>query len=194
MRRGFLSFCGRVSRSRARLTRKNSLFLPSIARVASHFRKMRTPHFRGNAWQKCDFAALYRTLFDVPTAPQRLRCAALRLYEQTFHVPSRRVAVLRAHFTFLPWQKHFTFARIIYTRLLLALIRAKISRPKRRGMLSLIDIAAPRRTSGCSVTLPLALPAKIHPFPPALRSVRNSRPAQGNAWQKCDFAALYRTF
>ena len=28
-------------------------------------------------------------------------------------------------------------------------------------------------------------------FPPALRSVRNSRPAQGNAWQKCDFAALY---
>ena len=30
-------------------------------------------------------------------------------------------------------------------------------------------------------------------FPPALRSVRNSRSAQGNAWQKCDFAALYYT-
>ena len=26
-------------------------------------------------------------------SPQRLRCAALRLYEQTFHVPSRRAAV-----------------------------------------------------------------------------------------------------
>ena len=59
MRRGFLSFCGRVSRSRTRLTRKNSHFPPSIARVASHFRKMRTAHFRGDAWQKCDFAALY---------------------------------------------------------------------------------------------------------------------------------------
>ena len=33
-----------------------------------------------------------------------------------------------------------------------------------------------------------------HPFPPTLRSVRNSRSAQGNAWQKCDFAALYYTF
>ena len=31
-------------------------------------------------------------------------------------------------------------------------------------------------------------------FPPALRFVRNSRSAQGNAWQKCDFAALYQTF
>ena len=26
---------------------------------------MRTAHFRGNAWQKCDFAALYYTLLRV---------------------------------------------------------------------------------------------------------------------------------
>ena len=96
LRRGFLSFCGRVSMSRARLTRKNSFFPPALrsvrssrpaqsaltekrgfrwrelnfiwvqrhaaARFTSLIRKMCTPHFRGNAWQKRGFAALYYTL------------------------------------------------------------------------------------------------------------------------------------
>ena len=61
LRRGFLSFCGRMSRSRARLTRKNSLFPPSLARQVALVRKTCTASFRGNAWQKCDFAALYYT-------------------------------------------------------------------------------------------------------------------------------------
>ena len=63
LRRGFLSFCGRVSRFRARPTRKNSLFPPSFAHFISLIRKMRTAHFRGDAWQKCDFAALYYISF-----------------------------------------------------------------------------------------------------------------------------------
>ena len=49
LRRGFLSFCGRVSRFRARLIRKNSRFPPSFARFTSLIRKMRTAHFRGDA-------------------------------------------------------------------------------------------------------------------------------------------------
>ena len=36
-----------------------------------------------------------------------------------------------------------------------------------------------------------ALPAKIHPFRAPHGSARGSRLSQGNAWQKCDFAALY---
>ena len=47
--------------------------------------------------------------------PPRLRCAALRQDEQTFHVPSRR---LRFEGTFHVFafarQKHFTFARLAY--------------------------------------------------------------------------------
>ena len=35
----------------------------AAARFTSLIRKMRTAHFRGNAWQKYDFAALYRPLF-----------------------------------------------------------------------------------------------------------------------------------
>ena len=57
LRRGFLSFCGRVSKFRARLTRKNSRFPPTLRFV----RNSRSA--QGNAWQKCDFAALYYTLF-----------------------------------------------------------------------------------------------------------------------------------
>ena len=34
----------------------------AAARFTSLIRKMRTPHFRGNAWQKRGFAALYYTL------------------------------------------------------------------------------------------------------------------------------------
>ena len=72
LRRGFPSFCGRASRSRARLTRKNSPLPPSFARFTSLIRKMRTPHFRGNAWQKCDFAALYYTFLGAAS-----RCRAI---------------------------------------------------------------------------------------------------------------------
>ena len=46
---------------------------------------------------------------------------------------------------------------------------------------------------GCSVTLPLALPAKIHSFRRRGSGAQGSRLAQGYAWQKCDFAALYYT-
>ena len=39
----------------------------------------------------------------------------------------------------------------------------------------------------------MPLPAKIHPFCAPHGSARGSRLSQGNAWQKCDFAALYYT-
>ena len=66
LRRGFLSFCGRVSRSHTRLTRKNSRFPPTL-RSERNSRPA-----QGNAWQKCDFAALYYTLSVLLCS---LRCA-----------------------------------------------------------------------------------------------------------------------
>ena len=38
---------------------------PSFTPQVPLIRKMRTAHFRGDAWQKCDFAALYYTLLRV---------------------------------------------------------------------------------------------------------------------------------
>ena len=77
----------------ARLIRKNSHFPPSFARFTSLIRKMRTAHFRGNGVENAIFNALIRLFLMRRRQPQRLRSAALRLYEQTFHVPSRRAAV-----------------------------------------------------------------------------------------------------
>ena len=71
MRRSFPSFCGRASRSRAILTRKNSPLPPSLARQVALVRKTCTASFRGNAWQKCDFAAL-----DIKQKSKRKRAGA----------------------------------------------------------------------------------------------------------------------
>ena len=77
----------------ARLTRKNSRFPPSFARVASLIRKTCTASFRGNGVENAIFNALIKFFLMRRRQPQRLRSAALRQYEQTFHVPSRRAAV-----------------------------------------------------------------------------------------------------
>ena len=108
------------SRTRSTLIPKTAVF-PRLTHLLCGAVKARIQI--GYAWQKCDFAALYRPLFgcsatlplsdffNVPTAPQRTTSA--KLYRRAFHAPSRRFAVLRAHFTFLPRQKHFTFRRLI---------------------------------------------------------------------------------
>ena len=112
LRRGFLSFCGRVSKSRARLTRKNSRFPPSFARFISLIRKMRTAHFRGNA---CKNAVLPRFIGYYLMCPQhRNVCEAPLCGSMSKHFTRSFVAQrFRAHFTFLPRQKHFTFRRLI---------------------------------------------------------------------------------
>ena len=82
-----LSFCGRVSRFRARLTRKNSRFPPSFARGACSFGKCARRILEVTASKISIFNAFIK-LFNkrgLTRSPQRLRSAALRLYEQIFH-------------------------------------------------------------------------------------------------------------
>ena len=59
-------------------SRLSSSDTPSLRRV-----KLRLPS--GNGVEKYRFSTSLSDFFNVPTAPQRLRSAALRLYEQTFH-------------------------------------------------------------------------------------------------------------
>ena len=67
MRRGFLSFCGKVSRSRTRLTRKNSFF-PSALRSVRNSRSAQSALTEkcGFRWRELNFLgaasrSLYRT-------------------------------------------------------------------------------------------------------------------------------------
>ena len=85
LRRGFLSFCGGVSRSRARLTRKNSHFSVCAALRAEQ------------------------------SSRSRLRLAKMRFCRALLHFFGCSVTL--PHFTFLPRQKHFTFARKIYSHI-----------------------------------------------------------------------------
>ena len=111
-----------MSKSRTRLTRKNSHFPPAL-RSAQGSRLA-----QGNAWQKCDFAALYYTFFWVQ------RHAATRLTRKNSLFPPALRSVQGSHLAQgNAWQK-CDFAALYYTFF------------------------------GCSVTLPLALPAKIHAF------------------------------
>ena len=96
----------------ARLTRKNSLFPHSFARFTSLIRKMRTPHFRGNA-RKMRFCFALLHFFGCSVT---LLAATHDEREAVSSCISRALSSrsgLRAHFTFLLWQKHFIFARKI---------------------------------------------------------------------------------
>ena len=150
MRRGFLSFCGRTPVASAKRKAQNTaanfkalgqrghhatLSACAALRAEQSFRS-KCAHRKvwfsvaGIKLFGCSVTLPLSDFFNVPTAPQRLRCAALRLYEQTFHVPYRRFAVLGHISRFYQlFGKNISLLRGRYARILLALIRAKISRP-----------------------------------------------------------------
>ena len=61
---------------------------------------------------------------------------------------------LRAHFTFLPKQKHFTFRRLICSLFAYIGNAEKFHVLRKGAQVRLMVIVPLRRTSGCSVTLP----------------------------------------
>ena len=74
-------------------------------------REMRTAHFRGNGVENIEFQRLDQTFSN---APQAAITFAMRRLAAVWANISRALSSrsgLRAHFTFLPRQKHFTFAR-----------------------------------------------------------------------------------
>ena len=119
---------------------------------------MRTPHFRGNGVENIDFQRLYRTLFNVPTAPQRLRSAALRLYDTRSFVAQR----FKSAFHVFALAKTFHFCAedmLAYCSLLSAQKFHVLRKGARFRTLLIVPL---RRTSGCSVTLPGHMSIRVH--------------------------------
>ena len=103
----------------------------------------------GNLWRCVKSSQTKLQAKRCVNAPQAAITFAKRRFAAVWANISRALSSrsgLRVHFTFLPWQKHFTFRQKERRRKRYPFICRKISRPARRGTLSLIDIVVPLGT------------------------------------------------
>ena len=169
LRRGFLSFCGRkpVASAEKKSTKHGSK-LQGI-KIAWSPRHAFRPHslilFRS-------FGKCARRILEVTLAKTRFCFALLHFFGCSVTLPAathdeREVVSscisrvlssrsgLRVHFTFLPKQKHFTFRQKEGRADVIALSAEKFHVRSKGKQFRLMLIVPLRRTSGCSVTLPV---------------------------------------